>query len=367
MSFLADIRLERSGFRLEASLAVGPGEVLGVYGPSGSGKTTLLRAIAGLERAVEGTVRLGDIWWQDSTRAAFVPAHHRGVVMVFQDANLFPHLTVRRNLEYGWRRIAGGGPRPDMHDVADRTGVTQLLNRYPRGLSGGERQRVALARALVARPNLLLMDEPLASLDDEAKAKLLPFLQQILAELDVPVIYVSHDLSELQRVTTRRIRLEKGRVVPAAPPPAGGPVPASTIPDSRWQTTFEPHHAVVPATVGEPDPLEGLVQLQADTGRCYVPLDSSLEPGERVLVQVPLHAATVGAAPPQGLGAVNTLTARVLWMADKGPGPLACGLEIAGQRVVLPVGRREARHLALGPGQTVWLTFPFVEGFRRRE
>ncbi len=247
MSLSVDFRLERARFVLDVSLEIPDTGVVGVQGPSGSGKTTLLRAIAGLEPAVRGSVRMGATWWQDDERGIFVPAHRRSAGMVFQDAVLFPHLTVRGNLEYGRRRVPDSARRVRLDRVVELLEVAPLLDRRPQGLSGGERQRVALARALVASPRLLLMDEPLASLDSEARARILPYLERVVDELDVPMLYVSHDVVELRRLASRLLRLEGGRIV--RPPPGTGRGRATcTIerlePNAprRSRATPQPHH-----------------------------------------------------------------------------------------------------------------------------
>jgi len=195
-------------FRLEAEAEVPASGVTAVMGPSGSGKTTLLRCLAGLARA-SGRVMAGEAVWQDGR--TFVPTHRRGVGLVFQEPSLLPHLSVRRNLDFAARR-AGRGPGPDFDEVVEMLGLGALLERDPDRLSGGERQRAAVARALLSRPVLLLMDEPLSSLDAAGKAEVLPYLEQLHRSLSLPVIYVSHDASEVARLADRVLRMEAGRL-----------------------------------------------------------------------------------------------------------------------------------------------------------
>jgi molybdate transport system ATP-binding protein len=180
-----------------------------LVGPSGSGKTTLLRCIAGLERA-SGLVQVGQEIWQDDAR--FVPAHRRGAGYVFQEGRLFPHFSVRRNLDYGrWMR---GLPRDEaaFRHICQLLDIGALLDRRPGALSGGERQRVALGRALLMQPRLLLLDEPLASLDAARKREILPYFQRLRDEAKVPMIYVSHDAGEVKALASRVVLLEDGRV-----------------------------------------------------------------------------------------------------------------------------------------------------------
>jgi molybdate transport system ATP-binding protein len=184
-----------------------PGDgVTAVMGASGSGKTTLLRCLAGLARA-EGYVRVGETVWQDER--TFLPAHRRGVGYVFQEASLLPHLTVAQNLDYAARR-APRGPGPSFGEVAARLGLSALLTRRPASLSGGERQRVAIARALLSRPSLLLMDEPLSSLDAESKVETMAYLQRLIGDLGLPVIYVTHDALEARRLAHRTLTVASG-------------------------------------------------------------------------------------------------------------------------------------------------------------
>jgi molybdate transport system ATP-binding protein len=194
------------GFRLDAAAAIPARGVTAVVGPSGSGKTTLLRCLAGLARA-EGEVRVGEAVWQD--RARFTPTWRRGVGYVFQEPSLLSHLSVRGNLDFADRRardVAG----PGFDEVVRMFGLGGLLARAPHALSGGERQRVAIARALLGRPALLLMDEPLSSLDADAKAEVLPCLEALHRSLDLPILYVSHDAGEVARLADRVLRMTAG-------------------------------------------------------------------------------------------------------------------------------------------------------------
>ena len=209
------IRFQLSGafgdFRLAAEAEIPARGVTALVGPSGSGKTTLLRCLAGLARA-EGEVVVGQRVWQDTRR--FTPTHLRGVGYVFQEPSLLTHLSVRGNLGYAAKRAAAA-PGPGFDEVVAMLGLSGLLPRWPERLSGGERQRVAIGRALLSRPALLLMDEPLSSLDAEAKAELLPYLEQLHRGLSLPVMYVSHDAGEVARLADRVLRMAGGRLAAA--------------------------------------------------------------------------------------------------------------------------------------------------------
>ncbi len=194
-------------FDLDVAFEVPDAGVTALFGPSGSGKTTLLRCLAGLER-LSGHLRVGEDVWQDDSR--FVPPERRRVGYVFQGGALLPHLSVRGNLAYAVKR-APGGPFV-LDDIVARTGIAALLDRAPARLSGGEVQRVAIARALLVQPRLLLLDEPLSALDTEAREALLATIEGLLADIAVPVFYVSHDAAEVARLASRTIRLRGGRI-----------------------------------------------------------------------------------------------------------------------------------------------------------
>ncbi|HEX3889075.1 MAG TPA: molybdenum ABC transporter ATP-binding protein [Phenylobacterium sp.] len=197
------------GFRLEAAFDLAPTGITALSGPSGSGKTSLLRCIAGLTRLPGRLIVDGEVW-QDAQ--SFMPTHRRPVGVVFQEASLLPHLSVRGNLAYGARRTLAKAA-VSLDDTVDLLGLAALLDRAPANLSGGERQRVALGRALLTQPKLLLMDEPLSSLDAGAKAEILPYLERLHRGLAIPVLYISHDAGEIARLADRVLYMREGRIV----------------------------------------------------------------------------------------------------------------------------------------------------------
>jgi len=207
-----DIELRRPAFRLAVSTRM-PQPVTGLFGPSGSGKSTLLALIAGLLTPTRGRITLDETILFDSARGICLPPQRRHVGLVFQDAQLFPHLDVRRNLLYGWERLRPAQRRYQLDDVCQLLEIGPLLARQPRQLSGGERQRVALGRAILYSPRLLLLDEPLAALDDRLKDQILPFLARIRDETRLPMLYVSHSRREIEFLTESVVCLNGGRVV----------------------------------------------------------------------------------------------------------------------------------------------------------
>ncbi|MDR0996221.1 MAG: molybdenum ABC transporter ATP-binding protein, partial [Zoogloeaceae bacterium] len=211
----ARLALSYPAFSLNVALALPDGGVTAIFGPSGCGKTTLLRCIAGLDRG-QGRVQVGEAVWQDSALDIFVPTHQRRLGVVFQEASLFAHLSVRQNLEYGMKRAKVGWDN-EADALLDLLGIQSLLGRMPDKLSGGERQRVAIARALLARPRLLLMDEPLAALDAAKKQEILPFIERLRQTLSIPVLYVSHAPDEAARLADYLVLMAGGKALASGP------------------------------------------------------------------------------------------------------------------------------------------------------
>jgi len=207
-----DVSKQLGEFSLQASFA-SEGRVTGLFGASGAGKTSLINMIAGLLRPDRGTIAIDTETLDDTADRVHVPAHRRRIGYVFQDARLFPHLDVHENLDYGRRMNRLADDAAQRARVTDLLDIGSLLDRRPGQLSGGERQRVALGRALLAQPRLLLLDEPLGSLDEERKVEILPYLVRLRDEAGIPMVYVSHDAGEMRRLATQIVMLRRGRVI----------------------------------------------------------------------------------------------------------------------------------------------------------
>lgn len=213
MSGMVEVRLDRSaGFSLDVSFTVPDDGVTALFGPSGCGKTTVLRSVAGLEHA-KGRVEMAGHVWQDDEKKIFVPTYARRLGYVFQEASLFDHLSIRQNLEYGMKRIKDADAEERLNAAVELLGIGHLLARRTSELSGGERQRVAIARSLAVRPTALLMDEPLASLDNQRRREIMPWLEKLRESLSIPILYVTHSDEEVMRFADRVVMLKQGRKV----------------------------------------------------------------------------------------------------------------------------------------------------------
>ncbi|MBI3514568.1 MAG: molybdenum ABC transporter ATP-binding protein, partial [Proteobacteria bacterium] len=291
-------------FALEAQFASGPG-LTALFGRSGAGKTSVVNAIAGLVRPDQGRIVVDGTELVDTSRGVFVPKHRRRIGYVFQEDRLFPHLTVRHNLLFGRWFTPRAERRGSLADVVALLGLEPLLDRRPRALSGGEKQRVAIGRALLANPRLLLMDEPLASLDAQRKDEILPYIERLRDESKIPIVYVSHSVAEVARLATTIVLMSEGKV------DAVGPVTEVLGRLDLYPKTgrFEAS-AVLGMTVAAHDPRYGLTQLRSAAGEIAVPgLDAP--PGSTVRIRIRARDVTIAIAPPHGLSALNVLPARI--------------------------------------------------------
>jgi molybdate transport system ATP-binding protein len=341
----ARIQSRREGFALDVDLEIPAVGVTGLFGPSGSGKTSLLRCIAGLEREATGRVRLGDEVWLDSGSRIFVPPHRRGVAFVFQEGDLFPHLTVDGNLRYAERRARGSAAARS--EVVDWLALGPLLPRAPAGLSGGERQRVSLARALLSGPRLLLLDEPLSALDEVGRREILPYLESVTERLRVPVFYVSHTLDEVARLSDRMVWLVEGRVRGV-----GAPTELMARVDfARWRG--DAAAVVLETTVSRHDEAYELTLLAGPWGDIWV-RRLARAPGERVRIQI--EASDVSVDLERGASSVlNRFDLRVLDVEDVGTGQMLVRLGKEGEHSVLlaRITRMSRDRLRLAPGTPV--------------
>jgi len=304
----ARLRLARpAGFVLDVDLRLPEQGVSALFGPSGCGKTTLLRALAGLERGAAGRVCVAGELWQDG--AHFVPPHRRGAGLVFQDAALFAHLTVQGNLDYALARVPKALPRPALAEAIELLGIGPLLARPVQGLSGGERQRVAVARALAMAPRILLMDEPLASLDARRRAELLPFFERLHAALTLPIVYVTHSVAEVARLADHLVLLHEGRVQ------ASGPAASLLARLDGPLAEGDQAGAVLACTVAARDARWQLATLRCPGGELIAP-DPGLPLGQALRVRVLARDVSLALHEPVGSSIANTLRGTLLSLAN---------------------------------------------------
>ncbi|WP_181295204.1 molybdenum ABC transporter ATP-binding protein [Pseudomonas sp. Q2-TVG4-2] len=345
---LARLQLRHPGFTLDVDLQLPGRGVTALFGHSGSGKTSCLRCIAGLERAGTGLLEVNGECWQDSASRSFVPPHRRALGYVFQDANLFAHLTVRHNLEFGMKRVAAHLRRVVWSQAVELLGIGHLLERMPEHLSGGERQRVAIARALLTSPRLLLMDEPLAALDLKRKQEVLPYLERLHDELEIPVIYVSHSPDEVARLADHVVLLEEGRVI------AQGGL-HETLARLDLPIAFsEDAGVVIESRVAEHDPTYHLTRLVFPGGDVLVAQrDEAI--GHRLRFRVHARDVSLALERAEGTSISNLLPARVeqIVAADT-PAHVLVRLDAQGTPLLARITRRSADQLGVIEGKALW-------------
>jgi len=348
MTLAVDIRHRQGNFTLDVAFET-RGGLTALFGRSGSGKTSIVNIIAGLVRPDAGRVGVDGTSLVDTARGIFVPRHKRRVGYVFQEGRLFPHLTVRQNLLYGrWFAPPVERRDDDLDRVVDLLGIAALLPRRPGRLSGGEKQRVAIGRALLADPRLLLMDEPLASLDDARKAEIYPYIERLRDEARVPIVYVSHSLAEVARLASTVVLLADGKVAAAGPT-------AEIIQrlDLMPPAEREEAGAVIEATVTRHDDGFGLTELTSRAGTWRLSrLDAPV--GARMRLRVRARDVMLATSPPADISALNVLSG-VVAEISAGDGTAAdIQIDCAGETLVARLTRYSVEHLALAPGKPVY-------------
>ncbi|SHH93328.1 molybdate transport system ATP-binding protein [Marivita hallyeonensis] len=350
MTLTVDIQRQLGHFCLKAAFDA-PEGVTVLFGRSGSGKTSIIRSIAGLLNPDRGRIHLGDRVLFDSDARTNVPVHKRRLGYVFQDSRLFPHLSVRDNLCYASRVSGRGSRRPE--EVAGLLGIEHLLARRTHGLSGGEAQRIAIGRALLAEPDMLLMDEPLASLDGPRKAEILPYLETLRGETGVSILYVTHNMAEVARLATHIVLIEDGTVVQSGPPER-----VLTDPDMVRVVGIRDAGAVLSArVVAQPD--DGVSELAVSGGRLFLPaVDAPV--GSELRVRILAQDVILSRTRPEGLSALNILPVRVL-AVRRGEGPGVIVQMQAGDDLLLArITRRSADAMGVAEGATCFAVMKSV-------
>ena len=346
----ARFRLSHPGFDLQVNLDLAGSGVTALFGPSGSGKTSCLRVIAGLARSdaeCNACIAVNGVVWQDDTQDLFVPTHQRAIGYVFQDANLFTHLSVAQNLAFGLTRVAPDQRRIALDQVVGLLGIAHLLPRRTDTLSGGERQRVAIARALATSPRLLLLDEPLAALDAQRKAEILPYLENLHSELDIPVLYVSHALDEVARLADHLVLLDNGQVMAS-----GATHELMTrldLPLAHGDTAG----ALIHASISGHEADYHLTLADFPGGRLRV-AQQKREIGQSLRLRVLARDVSLTLAPQVGTSILNILPARVVALANDSPGQVMVALDAGGTALLARITKKSVDALALVPGCAVY-------------
>jgi len=354
-----DIEHRLSDFALDIHFQAGRG-LTALFGRSGAGKTSVVNAVAGLLRPRRGRIVMDGSVLLETERGIQIPTHLRRVGYVFQEGRLFPHLTVRQNLLFGrWFAPARERRAANLDVVVDLLGIAALLDRRPGRLSGGEKQRVAIGRALLASPRLLLMDEPLASLDARRKDEILPYLERLRDEATVPIVYVSHSIAEVTRLATRIVLISAGRVH------AVGPVQEVMGRAELYPLAgrFEAG-AVLGVRITAHDPRWNLTQLTGDFGNLTVPrLDAPV--GAALRVRIRARDVILAVTRPTGISALNVLAAEVERLVPIEEGALEVQLRLGGECLLARVTRRSGAALGLAAGREVFAVIKTVAIDRR--
>ncbi|NLS05827.1 molybdenum ABC transporter ATP-binding protein [Rhizobium sp. P32RR-XVIII] len=345
MTLTIETKHRFGAFTLDAAFTSKAG-LTALFGRSGSGKTSMIRIIAGLVRPDEGLVVLDGEPLTDTAKGIFVPRHRRRFGYVFQDGRLFPHLNVRNNLSYGsW--FAAKAPGAGSFDrIVDLLGIESLLDRRPSTLSGGEKQRVAIGRALLSSPRLLLMDEPLAALDETRKAEILPYLERLRDETEIPIVYVSHSIAEVARLANQVVVMRDGRVEAAG---------NATDVLSRPSAAEDPRDAgaLLEGIVEKLDEKHRLATLVLKTSRLYVPA-AGVSQGKRVRVHIPSREVMLATTRPEGLSALNIIEGSVRKISPEDDGTVEVEIDCGGDIILSRITMLSAERLDLVSGKPVF-------------
>jgi molybdate transport system ATP-binding protein len=347
MTLSVDIRHRLGTFSLDATFQT-EGGLTALFGPSGSGKTSLIRMIAGLTRPEHGRVMFDDTILVDCELGIFIPCHRRRFGYVFQEPRLFPHMTVGQNLGYGSWFARQREHNENLDHVVEMLGIGPLLQRRPGKLSGGEKQRVAIGRALLSSPRLLLMDEPLASLDEPRKAEILPYLERLRDETRIPIIYVSHAISEVARLANQVIVVRDGRIEAS-----GSAMEILNEPSGARGLDRREAGALLEGHVESVSKVHRLTVVALKTARLHVP-GILRDMGRTVRVQIPARDVMLATVQPQGLSALNILEGRISWIGESADGLVEVRVDCGGDAILARITQLSCERLALDVGKPVY-------------
>ena len=342
------VRHRLGTFELDATFA-SAGRLTALFGRSGSGKTSIVNIIGGLIRPAQGRVVVDGQVLVDTQAGVFVPKHRRRIGYVFQEARLFPHLSVRQNLLFGrWFSRSDARVSSDLAGVLDLLGIAHLLERRPGGLSGGEKQRVAIGRALLANPRLLLMDEPLASLDEARKAEILPYIERLRDEIGVPIVYVSHSVTEVVRLATTLVTVDQGRVTACGPT-----AEVMSRLDVAGLSGAAEAGSIIEARVAGHDEEYDLTKLETRAGTLHV-ARTAIPLGARVRVRILASDVLISLGLPIGVSALNILPGTIVGIGERRPGgAVELLIDCGGENLLARLTAKSVDALELAPGAAV--------------
>jgi len=352
MTSLIEVRLhvDFPNFSVNVDLSLPGRGVTALYGHSGSGKTTCLRCIAGLEKASDALISVNGELWQDSARGIFLAPHKRSLGYVFQEASLFAHLTVKGNLEFGLKRIPGKDRRVNLEQATTLLGIDHLLDRQPDKLSGGERQRVGIARALLTSPRLLLLDEPLAALDAHRKSEILPYLERLHDELDIPMLYVSHSQDEVARLADHLVLLDDGKAL------ASGPIGETLARLDLPLAMGDDAGVVIQGAVSAYDAAYHLVTVRLpDSDLTIRVAHSPLQAGKPLRFKIQARDVSLNLQPDDHSSILNRLPVTVInEVPADNVAHVLVRLDAQGTPLLARITRYSRDQLNLHPGQRLW-------------
>lgn len=341
------LRKSFDDFSLEVDETLPLDGCLAVFGPSGAGKSTLLRLLAGFEKPDQGQIICDQAVWADKEKRVFLPPHQRGVGYMFQDGRLFPHLTVEKNLHYADSRSQQEEDPFSREQIIEAFDLSPLLGRQPASLSGGERQRVALARTLLTRPSLLLLDEPLAALDHQRKAEILPYLETLLSHYGLPAIYVSHQIDEVIRLADQTLLLEAGTVTATGP--------TVDILQTHHGEGGEELGAVLTGRITAHDEVQQLTKVAVGEVVFSLPMARQKELGDEVRLHIAARSIAIATSTPEGLSIRNILPAEITLLSPQPSSPFVMVVMKAGDDVLRAQVTKDAvDELKLAKGKQVY-------------
>jgi molybdate transport system ATP-binding protein len=347
MTLSVTVKHRLGAFALDASFT-SEGGVTALFGKSGSGKTSMIRIIAGLTKPDQGTVTLDGEVLADTENRRFTPGYKRRFGYVFQEARLFPHLSVQQNLDYGRWFAAQAASKNDASRIIDMLGIGALLARRPEKLSGGEKQRVAIGRALLSAPRLLLMDEPLAALDEARKAEIIPYLERLRDETKIPIVYVSHSVNEVARLADKVVVMAEGKIE------ASG-LASEVLSRPAFSNHLDRREmgSILSGTIESFESRYGLVTVRLSSTVLQVPAKSA-DIGKPARVLIPARDVMLATVRPEGLSALNILDGQISGISSPDHGMVTVQVDCGGDIILSRITDISRERLALKHGMPIF-------------